>query len=306
MKQKILISAGDLAGINPLTITKTAMQYPDTDFRILISRDTWHSVAEKLRIECPDNLILSDYGELYNVTPGKPDDTSYKAAALSLAEAAETMKKDNSYSALITLPLSKYGTSRFIEGFAGHTEYLARYFKSKVAMLLYSEKLAVCPLTTHISIGDVQKSVTPAVLEDTLGILKSFSRRYLNKSPLFTLLCFNPHCSDNGIMGDSDSGLMKMTEKLSSKFNIRGPMPADSAFSEDIMNSTDIYIGMYHDQVLIPFKMISFDTGINITAGLPFLRVSPDHGPAYDAVKNPEKVSSESLATCVKFIINSI
>ena len=161
-------------------------------------------------------------------------------------------------------------------------------------------------MTTHVNITRVESLVTRQAIDDILDTVHSFYKKYLHNDPLFTMLCMNPHCSDNGIMGDSDSNVAEYVKQFKMKYKIKGPVPADSAFTPDSISKTDIFIGMYHDQVLIPFKMLSFDSGINITAGLPFIRVSPDHGPAYDIVESPSCISEKSLLKCVGFILKTI
>ncbi len=308
MKPVILVSAGDLAGINSLILIRTADKYPDVNFRVVLNTSILKECAEHFHSAIPENIItMEEDCEFVHIRPGRQSEEAYKTGAESLEKSIVLLKQNlKDYAGFITLPLSKYGTSKYIENFAGHTEYLAGKFSSRVAMILYSPEIAVCPVTTHVNITRVESLVTRQAIDDILDTVHSFYKKYLHNDPLFTMLCMNPHCSDNGIMGDSDSNVAEYVKQFKMKYKIKGPVPADSAFTPDSISKTDIFIGMYHDQVLIPFKMLSFDSGINITAGLPFIRVSPDHGPAYDIVESPSCISEKSLLKCVDFILKTI
>lgn len=308
MKPAILVSAGDLAGINSLILIRTAEKHPEVNFRVILNTSILKKCADQFGFAIPENIITREEdGEYVQIQPGIQSEESYKTGSESLRKSIVLLKKNmKEYSGFITLPLSKYGTSRFIKDFAGHTEYFAEQFSVRTAMILYSPEIAVCPVTTHVSISEVESLITYETIEHTLNTVRSFYKKHLGKDPFFTVLCMNPHCSDKGIMGDCDTRIAEYADRHREYLRINGPLPADSAFSPAIIKKTDIYIGMYHDQVLVPFKMLSFDTGINITAGLPFIRVSPDHGPAYDIAETPESISEKSLLNCVEFILKSI
>ena len=165
---------------------------------------------------------------------------------------------------------------------------------------MYSEKISVCPLTTHIQLKDVEKNINREIIESAIKNLNIFYNLYFHKTPKITVVCLNPHCSDNGLLGKKDIEIETIVKKYN---NIIGPIAPDTAFNSDIRNNTDVYLCMYHDQALIPFKILSFEDGINITIGLDFLRISPDHGPAYDKIDNLENVSLKSFENSINFII---
>jgi len=183
-------------------------------------------------------------------------------------------------------------TDKFINGpiskknflnkkFLGITEYIAQNFQSKkVAMLIFNKKLSVCPLTTHLPLKSVVKKITKKNIYEKTNLINNFYKKYFGFKPKIAILGLNPHCEsvskfneDEKIIKPAVKNLMKLNYKIS------GPFSADTIFLKDNRKKFDVIIGMYHDQVLTPIKTLFEYDAINITLGLPFLRVSPDHGP---------------------------
>ncbi|MDY6788156.1 MAG: 4-hydroxythreonine-4-phosphate dehydrogenase PdxA [candidate division WOR-3 bacterium] len=297
---RIIMTAGDISGINLFLILKTLHKYPAIKFSITIQREILERGAEFFRLDIPDNIdcIKPDI-EPRRFTPGSDIDYTKEYAALSLIKAVGMIKKEKH--PLITMPLNKKNTSMYIDGFGGHTEYLGRCFDARESMILYSRRISVCPATTHIPIDDVIDTVNRDLLLRHLINIDSFFREYIGKRPRITAVCFNPHCSDNGLIAPHDKNLKSMLDDLD-QYDIEGPVSSDTAFLPERMRRTDVYLCMYHDQALIPFKIYSFEDGINITAGLPFLRVSPDHRPAIDIVHRQDEINTLSLENCIEFI----
>ena len=189
---------------------------------------------------------------------------------------------------LVTLPINKSIFKRKIN-FTGMTEYLAKINKKETKMLMYGEKFSIIPITTHINLKDVSKTVKKRSLKKSLDqIIELIDRKiykfHFNK---IKFLCYNPHCSEENTLGFEDKII---TEILSNFKKIKGPFAADSAFS-DIKPRT-LFISMYHDQALIPFKILN-QKGINLTMGLNYRRLSPAHGTANDIkFKNIADISS--------------
>ena len=188
--------------------------------------------------------------------------------------------------------LKKKISNKFINGpiskrhflnkkYLGITEYLADKSNSKkIAMLIYNEKLSVCPLTTHLPIKNVSKNINRKLIIEKVKLIDFFYRKYLKRKPKIGIAGLNPHCESIDIF-DEDKKIIKPAIKYLSKLKYRifGPYAADTIFLKKNRNSYDVIIGMYHDQVLSPMKTIFEYDAINITLGLPFLRISPDHGP---------------------------
>ncbi len=300
MDNPVLVTAGDFAGINPYILLKSVKQFPEVEFHLCFDNKTLEIYSELLNIEIPNNLKCLESKAI--ISDPKMANTSL-SAAISLQEAVILLKREPlSYKALITLPVNKNYMNKHIDGFSGHTEYLGKEFNSNIAMILYSNTISVCPLTTHIPIDKVIDNINENLIKDILKNVNDFYLKFLNKKPRITFVCINPHCSDEKLLGNSDSIFENSINKLRNEFIINGPIASDTAFLSEYRDKTDIYICPFHDQALIPFKILAFETGINITAGLPFLRVSPAHGPAYNMVSKPDQISIGSLVKCIEFL----
>ncbi len=196
---------------------------------------------------------------------------------------------------LITMPIDKSIIKKEIT-FNGMTEYLAKINKKMTVMLMYGNKFSVIPLTTHINLKNVNIHISKKFINSKLNnITKLIEERdhRIDIDKVF-FLCVNPHCSENRTIGNEDQ-IIGNTIKNFSKIN--GPIPADSAFNN--FNKKSLFISMYHDQVLIPFKILN-ENGINITLGLPFLRLSPAHGTARN-LKYKNKADNLSFLKCMLF-----
>ena len=196
---------------------------------------------------------------------------------------------------LVTLPINKSIFKKKIE-FIGMTEYLAKINKRNTIMLMHGEKFSVIPLTTHINLKDVKKYLNKKYLNLNLTLInKQIQRRiYELNFKSIKFLCYNPHCSEQNTIGNEDR---KITEIIKKFKNIYGPLSADSAFNK-IQNNL-LFISMYHDQVLTPFKIVN-KKGINLTLGLNYRRLSPAHGTAED-IKYKNIANLSSYKACMNF-----
>jgi len=181
--------------------------------------------------------------------------------------------------ALINGPISK--THFLKKKYLGITEYLANKtnIKKKPTMLIYNPSFSVCPITTHLPINRVTKNLTKnKIINDVMNI-NFFYKKKLNKKPKLAIMGLNPHCESIEKLSEEEKIIKPAIRNLlKNKINIKGPFSADTFFSKKNLSHYDIAIGMYHDQVLAPMKTIFNFEAINLTLGLPFLRVSPDHG----------------------------
>ena len=163
----------------------------------------------------------------------------------------------------------------------GITEYLASKTNSKnIAMIIYNKLLSVSPLTTHLPIKYISKKITKAEIINKVKVINSFWEKYFNYKPKIAVTGLNPHCESLDVFNE-DEKIIKPAIKFlqKNKFNISGPFSADTIFLKNNRKNINIVLGMYHDQVLTPSKTLFEYDAINITVGLPFIRVSPDHGP---------------------------
>ena len=179
---------------------------------------------------------------------------------------------------MINGPINKSKTLN--KKFLGVTEFVAKNFnQKKFAMLIYNKKLSVCPVTTHLPLKLVAKKITKRKIKEKIIIVDEFYKKFLKFKPRIAVIGLNPHC-ESVLKFNEDIKIIKPVIKyLKNKINVKGPFPADTIFLKNNRKKFDVIIGMYHDQVLTPIKTIFEYDAINITIGLPFLRVTPDHGP---------------------------
>ena len=205
-------------------------------------------------------------------------------------------KKSNKYlseSFSIAAQLLRNGlTDKFINGpiskkhflgkkYLGVTEYLSKKFKSKEnAMLIYNPKLSVCPITTHLPIKKVTKQINQKLIYDKVILINNFYKKNFYFKPRIGVLGLNPHCESISNINEDEKVIQPIVKKIKKLgIKISGPHSADTIFMKKNRIKFDVIIGMYHDQVLTPIKTIFEYDAINITLGLPFIRISPDHGP---------------------------
>ncbi len=205
-------------------------------------------------------------------------------------------------------------TNKFINGpinkstflnkkFLGVTEYISQAFKTKkTAMLIYNKNLSVSPLTTHLPIKLVPRMINQKIIKEKVELINSFYLKNIGFKPTIAVTGLNPHCESILKFNEDNKIIKPAIESLRKKgYKINGPFPADTLFLKQNRNKFDVVLGMYHDQVLTPIKTIKEYDAINITLGLPFLRVSPDHGPNKKMV-NKNISNPLSLINSLKFL----
>ena len=216
-------------------------------------------------------------------------------------EIALDIIKQNNLSKFINGPVSK---KTFLKGKSlGITEYLAKKTKkNKVVMLIFNKNLSVSPLTTHLALKDVYKKITKQKIYTHVNLINDFYKKKFNKLPRIAITGLNPHCESNFKDSEENKVIIPAIKKLRLKnTKINGPFPADTIFIKSLLKEYDVIIGMYHDQVLSPMKALYNFDAINITLGLPFTRISPDHGPNYSMLgKNLS--DPKSLIQALKFL----
>ena len=208
----------------------------------------------------------------------------------------------NNFSKFINGPISK---KYFLRGKTlGITEYLALRANrnNKVAMLIYNQKLSVSPLTTHLPLKEVYKNISVKKIINHVYVIDNFYKKKFKKTPKIAITGLNPHCESNFKSSEEDKYIKPAIKILvKKKFKVSGPFAADTIFMKEQSKNYDVIIGMYHDQVLAPLKSLFGFNAINITLGLPFIRVSPDHGPNFSMLgKNMS--NPKSLIETLKFL----
>ena len=222
------------------------------------------------------NLINIDYSQRKAFE--KISSKSKKFIEDSFRMAFKIIKKEKVFR-FINGPISKkyFLNKRYL----GITEYISNFFKKKnTCMLIFNKKLSVCPVTTHLPLKLVAKKINRKNIENKIILIQKFYKENLKKTPRIGVLGLNPHC-ESVLKYNEDEKIIKPIVLKMRKigYKISGPLSADTIFLKNNRKNYDVIIGMYHDQVLTPIKTIFEYDAINITLGLPFLRISPDHGP---------------------------
>ena len=213
--------------------------------------------------------------------------------------AFKILKKKKIYK-FINGPISKknFLGSRYL----GITEYISKKFSSKKnCMLIYNKELSVCPITTHLPLKHVAKNINKKLILQKIFLINDFYKNLFKVRPKIAILGLNPHCESIDKFNEDKQILMPIVKKLRKKYRVSGPFPADTIFIKNIRKKYDVIIGMYHDQVLTPIKTIYEYDAINITLGLPFIRVSPDHGPN-EKMMGKNLSNPLSLIKAIKFL----
>ncbi|RMA97035.1 4-hydroxythreonine-4-phosphate dehydrogenase PdxA [Hydrogenothermus marinus] len=309
--KKLAITLGDPAGISPEILVKSVEKLPPNIYIIYGSKGIIDFYLKKynkkspfVEINSPKEAknkgfyLINIYDK--NFIPSKPSKETGKASVLYLEKAVNDIL-NKKVDALITLPISKEYVMLSGFKYAGHTDYLAEVSKAEeYSMVLICEKLKVALITTHIPLKDVAKNITKEKVYSKVKLVdKELKEKLKIKKPKIALLGLNPHAGDGGNIGKEEIEiLIPVAEKLRKEgIDITNPLSADTAFNK--YKEFDIYIAMYHDQGLIPLKLLCFRKAVNITFGLPFIRTSPDHGTGFD-IAGQDKADPSSLIEAVK------
>ena len=269
--------------------------------KIKINATSLNIVEQNLVGIKKDKINLIDVENKFNNAFEKISNKSNKFISKCFSIAFNILKTKKT-SGLINGPISK---KFFLKNrYQGITEYLSKKFNisDNFAMIIYDKKISVSPITTHLPIDKVKKNLTTKRIVAKTLLVNNFYKKTLLKSPKIAICGLNPHCENFFIKHSEEKKIIEPAIKiLKKKVFIRGPFPADTIFLENNRKKFDIIIGMYHDQVLAPIKTISEFSSVNITIGLPFLRLSPDHGPNYKMV-GKNKSNPQSLLNSIKFL----
>ena len=210
--------------------------------------------------------------------------------------------KNNRCLKFINGPISK---KSFLNGkFLGITEYIAQKTKRKnnVVMLIFNKKLSVSPITTHLALKDVPKNISKQKIYTHVKLITEFYKKNFKRKPKIAITGLNPHCESNFKDCEEDSTIIPAIKNLKdNNFKVEGPFPADTIFTQENFKRFDVIVGMYHDQVLTPMKALFGFDAINITVGLPFVRISPDHGPN-SSMLGKNLSNPKSLIEALKFL----
>lgn len=321
---RVGISIGDINGIGPEVIIKTLSDnrilqnctpiiYGSTKTisyhkKTLRNIDFQYQSIKNASEVIPNKInIVNIWNEEVRVEFGKSTEISGKYALLSLEKATEDLAS-NKIDVLVTAPISKDAIQNAGFQFPGHTEYLAHLSGQEDAlMMMVADNLRVAIVTSHIALKDVPNTLTKEkILKKINELDKSLKQDYKIIRPKIAVFGLNPHAGENGKMGDEEIEIIAPAiQEAKDECGILafGPYPADGFFGSKLLNEFDAILAMYHDQGLAAFKALSFDQGVNYTAGLPIVRTSPDHGTAYD-IAGKNKASETSFRQAIYLAID--
>ncbi len=326
--QLLIFATGDPAGIGIEVILK-ALNYPEISremFPILVGcRNTIEKTYDHLKskgienIANPKNIEIENISFEANFAPGEPTAKTGDISFQWLTRASQILIK-NKAKALITAPICKDAWHQAGHRYPGQTERLAEITESQNASMLFTAKspyngwrLNTLLATTHIPIQQVTDTLTSKLINEKLDALLSFCKKF-KQNPKLTIAGLNPHAGENGKLGKEEIELLipaiKKWKDKNPNITVEGPVPPDTCWlkaanswrnnsNEDV---TDGFLALYHDQGLIPVKLISFDNAVNTTLGLPFIRTSPDHGTAFD-IAGSGCAREESMLSAIRTAI---
>lgn len=281
-----VVTCGDINGIGPEIALKAIdrmLGAKDLNYVLVIPGNVFSEISQKTGIDLSKEtrVKIHDIGD-FKIEPGVPTGESGIAAFKAL-EAAFGLVEKNDRSFLVTAPISKYAFKLAGVNFPGHTELLAKWARAdEFVMMFLSEQFKCALATIHVPLHEVSGLITKDLLRTCLKtVTNSLKIDFSLHQPRIALLGLNPHAGENGVIGDEEINVIKPAID-EFKGTVEGPFPPDAFFARKQHLTFDIFIALYHDQGLIPFKLLTAGSGVNYTAGLNIIRTSPDHGTAYD------------------------
>ena len=324
-KIKVGISIGDVNGIGMEVIIKTFADNRMLDFctpivygntkiasyfrkNVGLSDFSFNVITSADQANEKRANIINCWEEDVKITPGEANETGGKYAFISLENAVNDLIAGN-IDALVTAPINKKSIQNESFNFPGHTEYLQSKASTEDSlMFMIGDDLRIGVVTGHVPVNEIAQNINLESIVSNLVLMnQSLKNDFWIEKPKIAVLALNPHAGDDGLIGMEEKEIIEPAiEKAHAEGVFAfGPYPADGFFAGDAYKKFDAVLAMYHDQGLIPFKHIVFHNGINFTAGLPFVRTSPDHGTAFDiAGKNMASPQSfrESVFAAVTIV----
>ncbi|MBN3040815.1 MAG: 4-hydroxythreonine-4-phosphate dehydrogenase PdxA [Candidatus Omnitrophica bacterium] len=300
-KKSVIITCGDPAGCGPYICLEAIAHLYKRNINFILIADEYilSSIRKFKSIRKKISFIDAKTDNIRKLVKGEASKLSGLASLTYLKIACKLLKKGIS-KRLVTAPVSKEAIGLISPGFCGHTEFLAEFFKAEsYAMMMFSKELKVVLLTRHVPLRDVPKMLDCQNINKTILLAKRFFDHNLNvKNPRIAVASFNPHAGKNTFLEKEEKIIVLALGKKNN--NVFGPFAADTLFVKENIAKFDCIIALYHDQAMIPFKLLSLRHGVNITLGLPVIRTSPAHGVAYDLIAKGQKPFSSSMIQAVE------
>ena len=285
-RTRVGITIGDPAGIGPEIVAAALHGAPrESRDHIIVygDRGPLERGAHAMRVPVPQ-VQLVESGQGNDVVAGTPDRAS-GAAQVAYLETAVAAAARSELAAIVTAPISKIWARRAGFEFLGHTEMLAERLGARdVAMFFVGPKLKVALTTVHRPLAEVVTDLSTERVRVVIELVaRSMVRDLGVTAPRIGVVGLNPHAGEDGLLGDEDAEIIAPAlEQPCPPATLVGPLVPDAAFRDAVHGRYDALVAMYHDQGLIPVKLVDFDESVNVTLGLPIVRTSPDHGTAYD------------------------
>ena len=307
-KPKILLTCGDPNGVGPeiiLKIFKNKKFTSEYNLYALGPETVFTYYSEKFKL---NNIPRERFIELAGfdktkIVPGKINKTAGKIAGDAVIAGAELVKS-KFYNALVTLPISKQSLNLAGYKYSGHTDMLGTLTGIKnPLMLMCSDELIIAPFSVHIPIKKVSKVLKKNLFNNYIVKLNHILKKDLSfRNPSIAVLSLNPHSGDGGVLGDEEIKIIiPAIKSLKRKgYNIQGPFASDGFFSFKNYKNYSAIVSIYHDQGLIPFKILSGESGLNFTGGIPIIRTSPDHGTAFN-IAGRGVAKTDSTVAAIEF-----
>ena len=290
MKPKIVLTCGDINGIGPeiiLKIFSIKNLREKYDLKVIGPYYVFEYYSKLLRIKnlSPPDLIDLNIQKTFKIKTGHIDSLSGRIAGNAIKKATE-LTIQNKFDAIVTMPINKKALNMGGHHYEGHTDMLAELTHSTYpVMIMYCKKIIIVPLTIHIPVNQISDALDRKTLIIQIQtIRKILNNRFGIKKPKLSLLSLNPHNGEKGLLGKEEEALLIPIVRYlkTNQFNIEGTFAADAYFGNKTYKNFDVTMAMYHDQGLIPFKMLAGKKGVNFTGGINIIRTSPSHGTAYD------------------------
>ncbi|MBP5341766.1 MAG: 4-hydroxythreonine-4-phosphate dehydrogenase PdxA [Bacteroidales bacterium] len=323
-KIRVAITHGDINGVGYEVILKTFGDSRMFDFctPVVYGSTKVASYHKKLLASMPQEMTFTSVRDaaeaqdskfnFINLTQeeikidlGKSTEVAGKLSRESLNRACNDLKAGK-VDVLVTAPINKRNIQASDFDFPGHTEYLSHQFGSSSLMFMICDRIRIGIVTNHLALKDVPSALTHNLLFDKMMLMnESLKRDFGITRPKIAVLALDPHAGDGGVIGDFDKRVIRpVIDEVQGKGVLAyGPFPSDGFFGNSEFNNFDGVLALYHDQGLIPFKLMSFTEGVNYTAGLPYVRTSPAHGTAYD-IAGKDKASEQSFRSAVYLACN--
>ena len=325
-KIRVAITQGDINGVGYEVILKTFGDSRMYEFctPVLYGNSKVASYHKKLLTSMPQEMqfnnirnaseaqdgrfnIINLTQEELKIDLGKSTEVAGAQSRESLNRACEDLK-NGLVDVLVTAPINKRNIQASDFDFPGHTEYLSHKFGSSSLMFMVCDRIRIGIVTNHLALKDVPDALTHDLLLEKITLMnQSLKRDFGITMPKIAVLALDPHAGDGGVIGDFDKRVIRpvIDEVQNMGVLAYGPFPSDGFFGSSEFNNFDGVLALYHDQGLIPFKLMSFTEGVNYTAGLPYVRTSPAHGTGYD-IAGKDKASEQSMRSAVYLACNIV